>query len=446
MKTLVLKISLLIFIFAQLTTTMVKGQISINIDRNVVWLHGLDGDEGSWLHYEQIFSAERQMSSYRFAYNTDNGLGNSTHHVKTKVDEYLGSQNTNNRNLAIGHSMGGIVSRNLDRTTHSTLKRFGGIITVTSSNAGAYIANSQLNGSVAKASENALAALGAGFLAEGLLVTAYFPSFSGIILNYVLSPYLISTLLRIDLDDSFGTTVTNNDLKVGSTVMNSINNYESTIPRISMWANEQSPVHWRLFSSHLYANEGQAPDDKPLVDYMNMVKSYYLDRANQFEIMAIAAGFVGNWIESARLSNLAAKYKRGYRWMVNSEMIWATLIKSYKVETYTYTIELLLCDQPYDDFGFDHQGHGDDGGTNCQWITTTFTCNVIIQTPSDGLISKESQLLTDIPTGNVYEIKNANHFSVRNMSYKGQGGDNTYKEFDKIWKRNYPDFFNTPEK
>jgi len=127
-------------------------------------------------------------------------------------------------------------------------------------------------------------------------------------------------------------------------------------------------------------------------------------------------------------------------------MMWATLIKSYKVETYTYTVEQLVCDLPYTDFGFDHQGHGDDGGSNCQWVTTTITRNVIVQTPSDDLIPKESQILTDVPSGNVYEIKNANHFSVRNMSYKGESGDNTYKEFRKIWRRSYPDFFNTLEK
>jgi len=127
--------------------------------------------------------------------------------------------------------------------------------------------------------------------------------------------------------------------------------------------------------------------------------------------------------------------------------MWATLIKSYKVETYTYTVEQLVCDLPYTDFGFDHQGHGDDGGSNCQWVTTTITRNVIVQTPSDGLIPKESQILTDIPSGNVYEIKNANHFSVRNMSYKGPGGDNTRRRFNDIYDRTpSSDYFRIPPK
>jgi hypothetical protein len=52
-----------------------------------------------------------------------------------------------------------------------------------------------------------------------------------------------------------------------------------------------------------------------------------------------------------------------------------------------------------------------------------------------------AQIISNIPPGNVYEIKNANHIEVRNMS-KSLGGDNTYKEFEKIWKRE--DWFNTP--
>ncbi|MBS4013680.1 MAG: alpha/beta hydrolase [Bacteroidetes bacterium] len=445
MKTLVSKILLLIFIFAQLTTVIVKGQISIEKDRNVVWLHGLDGDEGSWEHYEQIFSAERKMRSYRFAYNTAHGVGNSTHHVKTKVDQYLGASNTNSRNLVIGHSMGGIVSRNLDRTTAPNLKRFGGIITVTSSNYGAYIANSLLDGSVEQAYNTALDALVAPFLAEGQTISALYPSMSGAAVNYVLGPLAVSQLLNNDLNEYFGTPVTNNDLKVGSSVMNSINNFQSTLPRISMWVNEQSPVHWRLFGSHLSSKDGDAPKDQPFVTYMSLIRRFYLERYNAYLGLSILAASSGNWFGSAAYSNLATKYLKGYKWIVNSEMMWATLIKSYKVETYTYTVEQLVCDLPYTDFGFDHQGHGDDGGSNCQWVTTTITRNVIVQTPSDGLIPKESQILTDIPSGNVYEIKNANHFSVRNMSYKGPGGDNTRRRFNDIFNRQENDFFFIPQ-
>jgi hypothetical protein len=65
--------------------------------------------------------------------------------------------------------------------------------------------------------------------------------------------------------------------------------------------------------------------------------------------------------------------------------------------------------------------------------------------PSDGLIPKYSQVINGLSTGNVYEVKNANHIEVRNMSYLGPNGDNTKDEFNKIWTR-LPenDFFRTP--
>jgi len=69
---------------------------------------------------------------------------------------------------------------------------------------------------------------------------------------------------------------------------------------------------------------------------------------------------------------------------------------------------------------------------------------VTVHYPSDGFNPKYTQIIPGLPEGNVYEIKNANHIEVRNMSHKGINGDNTRKEFDKIWKRPTYYFFYTP--
>ena len=74
--------------------------------------------------------------------------------------------------------------------------------------------------------------------------------------------------------------------------------------------------------------------------------------------------------------------------------------------------------------------------TQMTWVTVHY--------PSDGFNPKYTQIIPGLPSGNVYEISNANHIEVRNMSHKGDNGDNTRKEFDKIWKRSQTDFFHTP--
>jgi|GEM_PF-6246581 len=77
--------------------------------------------------------------------------------------------------------------------------------------------------------------------------------------------------------------------------------------------------------------------------------------------------------------------------------------------------------------------------TQMTWVTVHY--------PSDGFNPKYTQIIPGLPEGNVYEIKNANHIEVRNMSHKGISGDNTRKKFNEIWDREYPnDFFRTPKR
>ncbi len=77
--------------------------------------------------------------------------------------------------------------------------------------------------------------------------------------------------------------------------------------------------------------------------------------------------------------------------------------------------------------------------TQMTWVTVHY--------PSDGFNPKYTQIIPGLPEGNVYEIKNANHIEVRNMSHKGISGDNTKIKLDEIWRdRNPGDFFLTPKR
>jgi hypothetical protein len=82
---------------------------------------------------------------------------------------------------------------------------------------------------------------------------------------------------------------------------------------------------------------------------------------------------------------------------------------------------------------------------NRNYLFSVSSCIAAFTYPSDGLIPKYSQVINGLSTGNVYEVKNANHIEVRNMSYLGPNGDNTKAEFNKIWSnRPENDFFLTP--
>ena len=79
--------------------------------------------------------------------------------------------------------------------------------------------------------------------------------------------------------------------------------------------------------------------------------------------------------------------------------------------------------------------------------TTNSTGRGTSHYPSDGLLPEYTQKLQGIPPGNVYRILNANHKSLLNLSYKGTEGDNTRKEFNKIFtNRPDGDFFITPQR
>jgi hypothetical protein len=78
---------------------------------------------------------------------------------------------------------------------------------------------------------------------------------------------------------------------------------------------------------------------------------------------------------------------------------------------------------------------------NRNYLFSVSSCLAAFTYPSDGLIPKYTQVINGLSTGNVYEVKNANHIEVRNMS-QSPGGDNTRAKFNEVWVRE--DWFKTP--
>ena len=416
------------------------SHINMNAQRNVIWVHGLDGNANSWKHYNDIFDNERDINSLRQTYNTGYGINNMANQVILSIDNYYANKSHNPNNLAIGHSMGGVAIRDADRITHNTGNRFGGYITVTSPNYGAPISNSLSDGSVASAGQNAFNKIKAGPISE------FFSLPWGIVANWTTTT-LGKIYITNDLVEGLqGTPTTNNDLKQGSSAISAINNYTDNvnpnIPRISIWASENSPVHWRMFSTQVYGN------DYTLVNHVNTARGKYDSFYHSNRTQAIIFSGLLMPSQAALRYYRAVQWKKGRDWIDNSETVWNSLIKSYHTEQQTYWIQVWVpCDNTYPPMkstnSYDDNSKPIVPDPDCgEWRWVQRTRYVTINDPSDGLVPKYTQIMKNNPTPNSeYRVYGANHLEVRNMTVDGNNTDETYEEFKKIFNRE--DWFKT---
>mgnify|MGYP006125963201 CR=1 FL=1 len=434
MKKTIQKIALLI--------TFTFSLLNVNAqDRNVAWVHGLDGDASSWQHYNQIFDSERNLNSLRTTYNTENGITNSANQVINSMNTRYGNNANganNSQNLGIGHSMGGLMLRDADRITANGTKKFGGYITVTTPNYGAPISNSLIDGSVERAAENACNKLADGPAAQ--LFSLPWGIVSNLATNVLCDKFIDNDLVQ----NLQGTPVTNEDLKVGSPIINAINDYNSNLPKISIWAEENSPVHWRMISSNLHGNDTQ------FVNTVNTARGVYNGFYAYNTSMAVVTGVAGFWNPflwglTATYTYRATQWKKGRNWIDDSENIWSSLIKTTRREPQTYWVNTWIpCAYPpkleiSDDFQAKMVPDIDCG----EWKWVQRTRYISVNYPSDGLLPQYTQELQGIPFGNRYKVNGANHLEVRNMTTDGNGVDETAVEFRRIFNRIPGDFFRT---
>ncbi len=419
-------------------TTLLLGALDTIAQRNIAWVHGLDGDSTSWQHYESIFTAELNINSLRTTYNTDFGITHSAALVIKSMNSYYGNNGiigssgneaNNPKNMGIGHSMGGMMIRRADELLNTNPKKFGGYVTVTSPNYGAPIANSLLNGNVTRAAQDACSKLSSGPISQiFVLPWAIIP---GLGTDYLCNQFIDNDLVQ----NLLGTPTTSFDLRVGSSAVNSINDYTDninpSIPRISIWAQENSPVHWRMFSSAAYNN------DTELIDKVNRARRIYhifYKYNNVRGITSMIGGFWNplSWGESALYMYRSNQWKKGRDWIDNSENVWSSLIKTTRREQQTYSVLVTV-------FGYEWDGDNTTGSLGLHWESRTRW--VSVNYPSDGLLPQYTQELQGIPQENRYQINGANHIQVRNMTTDGNNIDETAIELRKIFNRS--DWFHT---
>ncbi|MCL2073748.1 MAG: hypothetical protein FWH18_07500 [Marinilabiliaceae bacterium] len=391
-------------------------------NRNVVWVHGLGGDASSWQHYANIFQNERKIFSARPTYNYANGLSPAATQLKNAWT------NTAATNIGIGHSMGGVVIREVDRNTTND-KRFGGFITIASPNYGAPISANVLNGNAVSVIANAVAKLTAGPSVD--------PVWAPItILAGTLSVAIIQN--NLNTIKNYFSQATNNDLKEGSNAMNNLNNYSSATHKISIIAEETSPVHWRMIGSMIHgAGSSGNPGDAKMAGNVSILRSFY----NAKYIFYLGGIFT---------IPLAFKWKQGRDWLDDSQSIWCSLIKASRLEQQTTTnSQWVPCPTGPGGQTKPKLPTGQTGCCDC-WIHTPVTTWVTVTYKTDGLLPTYAQELKGVPSGNRYVIDHANHMELKNMTYSinknGQTSDGTKNTMNAIFDKQQGDFFRTERK
>jgi len=416
-------------------------------DKNVYWLHGLSDTEEAWKHYADIFARERTINSERPRYFSTQGVSSSTTRVNNEIV-------ANPQNIGIGHSMGGIVLRNLDRFSAPSARKINGLITVASPNGGAAIANAFEDNSLLRASQQACYDLAAG---PNLELFALPWSFARLGIMSVLGLDLNTTILceifaRNKLLEKFaGSPAARNDLKQGSQLLSDLNSFNSAIPNLNMIAQENSPVHWRLIGSTL-TKDNTTPNDRFFPDAVTVGREVY----NGFFIMRTAStvvsaifGFINPaYFAVAAINGVkATQWKKGRDWIDESETIWNGLTRASRLEQQNYVgATWFPCESPWPPAMMSQDMVNARTNSCGEWVFVERTRNVMVHYPSDGFIPSYSQDRTSLPASNRYFINGANHIEVLNMSgsrLNGAPNDASKARFDDVFDSR-DDIFLTP--
>lgn len=389
-------------------------------DRNVYWVHGLGEDSDTWQAMEDIFDVERRMNN-DINTNIDNSLGypafdgvnDATANVIGDIENtYSINGSTNDRNIGIGHSLGGNILRDIDATELGNNQRFGGLITVGTPNNGAMISNNLANGTIDQAINHACDEVMAG---PNTIINPLLN-----FLGQIVAPHIFCRVLKkICVDPLLGAqqNVTASNLMVGSLFINTTYINQSNIPKISIWGNEQSPVHWRLASSFETDNLDERVWIDRVADLRAVYHAFYVKNTG-FSVATGLIGFINPiaWIGTGAYAWRAHQWNRGVNWVDNSEGMWNVLIDCGSTRTETITVSTggtIDCDC----VGFTGSQawidcvnqYCDPYPTNCFEDPVNYSVEVVINGRSDGYICEDAQIINGTATTDHYRADRANH-------------------------------------
>lgn len=433
-------------------------------DRNVIWVHGFLGNQGSWEVYDDLFATDRQMTGFRMEYsdnfNDKRGILIAAGDLFGDINTVLGADATNPQNIAVCHSMGGLVSREIERqlSIQGQTQRFGGYVTVATPHHGAALASAVLNGNADAYAVNACNELLAGPI-NIFTVQGYTPSDVCNIFGGFFNPLKAggNALLQQTLVD----------MSPNSSKLNQLNTFSatSTMPRIMITGEESSPKHFRLISTFTtMTNDVKDMDDQMFPNVMTTMRGNYVSSRNFNTALSVAfASFsrlkrFGFGYLSSYLNFRATQWQRGVTWMDNSENQWDAMIGCVNTSTVTTTQQIYLAQTCNDNYSYGSTAWQNCILQNCPgnsvnvyncYQTNTITSTVVVRQPSDAVVCRDNQELAGAAT--IIRAENVNHFEERNTRFRA-GVDMTQPPFNQademedaflqVWNRT--DFFETP--
>jgi hypothetical protein len=396
------KLSILLLVF-----TFVGQYLVAQTSRNAIATHGFEGSNASYQVYASYYQSTRPLTFLKTDYNSLTGVPTAASKVISDITTALGTQATNPQNIAIAHSMGAAVTREIDRMGGGAngSPYFGGMILEGCPNKGApFVNEAAVNGFLGEAET----ALSAGpstaplinfltWLVSGENVKGFFNSF------------------KTSIQDKIGpiaNSPTANDLRENSLFINQLNAYSNNKPKIAIYGAEESPVHLRWASSFMKTKPTNAPLNQPVdnhfVDKASQIKGVYQSFVdlNNFKYIA-SLGF------GKKFKKNAFAWAKGRDFIIDgSEVAWLTLLKSQHTVSTTVTTTGWICSFPFLSQQF--YTFVNNGGTyeSCLGQVTTTTVQVIVD-PTDGLMNK-STAAGLAGAAKVYQADKVNHQELMN--------------------------------
>jgi hypothetical protein len=346
--------------FALQLPLSILAQPGITSDRNVKLIHGL-GDQGGMQPFANFFTGQdnRRMFALTPNYVSGNGLDAAANQIPINSSP-ISNINSDANTVFIGHSLGGVITRHLNNSN-----AMAGIITVGSPLDGAPIANAVLDGRVTYAVND-----GATQLLRGPLATIGFINPLLTLFGHIVQVTFLSDEMGKALNRFSNSTIVN-DIKVGGSAIEQDKAASPTsTPKISIWGNENSPVHWNLLTS---LAPGQ--DVAQTADALSTIYE-----VSFFVHLGIGASL---WYSPWGWWALWASYEwyNGWQWISNdSERVWNNLIGSDMVALQCYNYPSLICYYPDTRYCENHPG-----AWNCQLTCDPITLTSCAQVHSNGM-------------------------------------------------------------
>ncbi|MEZ4773425.1 MAG: hypothetical protein R3D00_09615 [Bacteroidia bacterium] len=383
--------------------------------RNVILLHGFGNGDNGWQVYETMFEQEWNINSHRFNYNNLNGVQNAADDVLQNLQTL--AVPTGSNNIMMGHSTGGLAIRMMEHYPNPAQKAimnsyFGGYITVGTPHKGIKLVNSYQNGNLEEFFDDGCKEVITDPVLSIFNSIFYSPiSPVGFFIQY-LGGKLVCNAAYEKLEDKLSLYLAPNtlvDLKVGSPTLANLP-YTSSKPRIFLYGDEQSPVHWRFLSSLIDSMPVNIPPppapyaagDEGYVNAANQIQAVETAVAGLAATIGVINSLQGNFITGASSFYVAFQFAQGAAWLSNSEMGWNTLIGAN--DTYPFTIttnSMFICWSQIEDIERDYLDGVIDFPTYWQnlnatyqnpacWASQTYTMLITNNQISDGLAPRVS--------------------------------------------------------